>query len=244
MTGLLSSRVRSEVQPDDVAGVRNILTRHYQTSLPTAEPKSTASCRFSRVIPLISTLMSYALCRTGSMMIRPDSSRMSTGSSSSSGIASITAAGMRTAALFPHFFTTLFTAYATSFPLICQMALACQQCRYSGTITVERFFGRNFGYCFGYSLFEKAQKTLKRPAKGLNASHYFCLQIQAVAKSFETDRKNRLGFFESAAYANFATPAAFNFNSLPKPSPKPIGDVAYLSPMSTGFFESSSTSAR
>ena len=29
--------------------------------------------------------------------------------------------------------------------------------------------------------------------------------------------------FESAAYANFATPAAFNFNSLPKPVPKPSG---------------------
>jgi hypothetical protein len=35
--------------------------------------------------------------------------------------------------------------------------------------------------------------------------------------------------FESAAYANFATPAAFNFNSLPKPARKPIGHVAYLS---------------
>src|SRR5689334_17777882 len=38
----------------------------------------------------------------------------------------------------PFLHNTLHRLY-TSFPLICQMALACQQCRYSGTTTVERF---------------------------------------------------------------------------------------------------------
>src|SRR5262245_36343358 len=164
VTGLLSSSLRSEVQPDDVAGVRHILPRHYQTSLPTDAPKSTASCRFSGVIPLISALMSYALCRTGSMTIRPASSRTSTGSSSSSGIASITAAGMRTAALFPHFFTTLFTALKTSFPLICQLVMACQQCRYGGTISVERF-SVGVWVPFWVLLASKRSKDAQKPCK-------------------------------------------------------------------------------
>src|SRR5438128_6447242 len=49
VSSLLSPSLRNEVQPDNIAGIRNILSGHYQASLPTASPKSTASCRFSRV---------------------------------------------------------------------------------------------------------------------------------------------------------------------------------------------------
>src|SRR5881396_415907 len=75
--------------------------------------------------------MSYTFFRTGSITIRPASSRTSTGSSSSSGIASITAAGILTAALFPHFFTTLFMIqfYFSSF-IHTTTKVMCQQCRY------------------------------------------------------------------------------------------------------------------
>src|SRR6266581_1568677 len=82
--------------------------RHHQASLPTALPKSTSSCRFSGLIPLRSSERVYSLCGTGSMTMRPDSSRTSTESSKRSLAACRTAAGMRTEALLPHFLTTAF----------------------------------------------------------------------------------------------------------------------------------------
>jgi hypothetical protein len=68
-------------------------------------PKSTSSCKFSRVIPPSNSAKSYCLRRTGSIMIRPASSRTSTASSRFSLAACIAAAGIRTAALLPHFLT-------------------------------------------------------------------------------------------------------------------------------------------
>jgi len=66
----------------------------------------------------------------------------------------------------------------------------------------------------------------------------------SCCEEFRSGQKLQKSHFESAAYANFATPVAFNFNSLLKALPKPILLAAYLSPMATGFFESSSISAR
>src|ERR1051326_8776313 len=62
------------------------------------------------------------------MTIRPASSRTSTGSSSSSRIASMTTAGIRTAALFPHFFTTLFIRTDTPDSSHTLTLQTCQQC--------------------------------------------------------------------------------------------------------------------
>src|SRR6266568_7930380 len=82
--------------------------RHHQASLPTGLPKSTSSCKFSGLIPLRSSESVYSLCGTGSMTMRPDSSRTSTESSKRSLAARRTAAGIRTEALLPHFLTTAF----------------------------------------------------------------------------------------------------------------------------------------
>ena len=89
-----------------------------------------------------------------------------------------------------------------------------------------------------YPVFASEIGEKSAPVVGLNdVLSRFRQVLEVVERPFARD-------FESAAYANFATPAAFNFNSLPKPARKPIGHVAYLSPMATGFFESSSISAR
>src|SRR5207249_9691146 len=93
-------------------------------------------------MPSISASMSYSLCRSGSITIRPASSRTSTGSSSSSGMACITAAGIRTAALLPHFFTTLFMIHDDPYPFIRQIAPTCQQCRYGSSTDNSNFRGR------------------------------------------------------------------------------------------------------
>jgi len=53
---------------------------------------------------------------------------------------------------------------------------------------------------------------------------FFCFK---VLRRVSNRTKTAKFYFESAAYANFATPVAFNFNSLPEPVPKPIGHVAY-----------------
>src|SRR5260370_536026 len=103
---LLMPRLRVEVDPHNVACIGHIGRRHHQASLPTALPKSTSSCKFSGVIPFRSSERVYSLRRTGSMTIRPHSSRTSTESSKRSLAACRTAAGMRTEALLPHFLTT------------------------------------------------------------------------------------------------------------------------------------------
>src|SRR5229473_7518729 len=94
--------------PSFCRGRASIGRRHHQASLPTGLPKSTSSCKFSGVIPLSSSERVYSLRGTGSMTMRPDSSRTSTESSKRSLAAWRTAAGMRTEALLPHFLTTAF----------------------------------------------------------------------------------------------------------------------------------------
>jgi hypothetical protein len=96
----------------------------------------------------------------------------------------------------------------------------------------------------GNESFKKPQKLPKSPANGLSVSRSFSFVASTGCEEFRSGQKLQSFHFESAAYANFATPAAFNLNSLPKPVPKPIGLVAYLSPMATCFFESSSIFAR
>src|SRR5260370_17802211 len=100
---LLMPRLRVEIDPHNVACIGHIGRRHHQASLPTALPKSTSSCKFSGVIPLRSSERVYSLRRTGSMTMRPDSSRTSTESSKRSLAASTTAAGMRTKPQVPPF---------------------------------------------------------------------------------------------------------------------------------------------
>src|SRR5437868_3290398 len=60
-------------------------------------------------MPFNSSDSSYVLGLTGSITIRPRSSRTSTTSSTSSCVAFITEVGSLTAALFPHFFTVTLT---------------------------------------------------------------------------------------------------------------------------------------
>src|SRR5262245_1766378 len=64
------------------------------------------------------------------------------------------------------------------------MVLACQQCRYSGTISVEGFW-----VPFWVLLASKRSKDLQTHAVRRNHS---CLRIQKDVKSFEADRKNRV----------------------------------------------------
>jgi hypothetical protein len=99
------------------------------------------------------------------------------------------------------------------------MVLACQQCRYndSGTITVEilavRFecpiFGRNLGTVLGTDWLKKPRKNPKGLQTAAARRCRFCLQIQEDVKEFRSGQEKQIAGFESAAYANFATPAAF-----------------------------------
>src|SRR5690349_9389055 len=102
--------LRGKVNPHNVACTGHIDSGHHQASLPTGLPKSTSSCKFSGVILLRSSERSYSLRETGSMTMRPDSSRTSTESSKRSFAAWRTAEGIRTEALLPHFLTTAFIA--------------------------------------------------------------------------------------------------------------------------------------
>ena len=61
----------------------------------------------------------------------------------------------------------------------------------------------------------------------MSESRSFSLVGSSDCEEFRSGQKLQKSHFESAAYANFATPAEFNFNSLPRPILKPIGVVAY-----------------
>src|ERR1700686_2366762 len=100
--------LRVETDPHDIAGIGHIRAPHYQTSLPTGPAKSHSSCKFRLVMPLSSVVRSYSLRPRGSITIQPDCSRTSTGWFKSKRAVSITAAGIRTAALLPHFPTVVF----------------------------------------------------------------------------------------------------------------------------------------
>src|SRR5688572_3930469 len=84
-------------------------------------------------MPFNSSDSSYLLGLTGSITIRPPSSRTSTTSSTSSCVAFITEVGSLTAALFPHFFTVTLTLLKTSlnqWPYYARLQSMYQQCRY------------------------------------------------------------------------------------------------------------------
>src|SRR3984957_16033763 len=132
MPCLFMASLRREVDPHDLASIRHVLLCHHQTSLPCGGPKSTASCRFFALIPFSSSSRAYVFCRTGSMTIRPFSSRTSTTSSRSRCMASITEAGILTAALLPHFFTVAFMTASAASTLYIHYDIRrgmCQQCR-------------------------------------------------------------------------------------------------------------------
>src|SRR4030095_5291252 len=105
----------------------------------------------------------------------------------------------------PFLHNTLHRLY-TSFPLICQMALACQQCRYSGTTTVERVSVGILGTVLGTVSLKKVKKSSKGLQMLSARRHCFCLEIQTNVNSFEADRNYKNWRFESGAYVNSATP--------------------------------------
>jgi len=91
----------------------------------------------------------------------------------------------------------------------------------------SRFTLNILGNNLGNNFFKNPQKLPKSPANGFRASRSFCFVGSMGSEELRSGQKLQNSNFESAAYANFATPAAFNFNSLPEPVPKPIGHVAY-----------------
>src|SRR6516165_4074861 len=108
---LFMSSLWIEANPNHISSVGHIRPRHYSASLPTGLPKSTWPCRFLRLIPFTSSVRSYSLRCAGSMTMRPDSSRTSTASSISRCAACMTATGIRTEALLPHFLTTVLMSF-------------------------------------------------------------------------------------------------------------------------------------
>src|SRR5262245_33308764 len=66
---------------------------------------------------------------------------------------------------------------------------------------------QKFGYCFGYCLVQKAQKTLKRPANERSWSLSFLSTDSKRCEEFRSGQEKQIAGFESAAYDNFATPA-------------------------------------
>jgi hypothetical protein len=84
-----------------------------------------------------------------------------------------------------------------------------------------RFLGNNLGN----ESFKKPQKLPNIPANGLRASRSFSFAGSICCEEFRSGQKLQNSHFESAAYANFATPAAMNLNSLPKQVAKPTGHV-------------------
>src|SRR5450759_237020 len=67
--------LRRKLKPDNVARIRHKAACHYQTSLPTGSPVSKGLCWFLPVMPPNNLFSLYALRRTGSMTMRPCSSR-------------------------------------------------------------------------------------------------------------------------------------------------------------------------
>src|SRR5690606_2950591 len=94
--GLFMSRLRVQMQPDDVAAIRHVLARHYSASLPAGASNSTSSCRFSGLMRFTRSPSSYS-ASIGLMTITPLSSSIVTGEFSRSDVACTTDAGRRTA---------------------------------------------------------------------------------------------------------------------------------------------------
>jgi len=59
----------------------------------------------------------------------------------------------------------------------------------------------------GTKFFKKPQKLPKIPKNGRRASRLFSSFVSIWCEEFRSGQKLQKGVFESAAYANFATPA-------------------------------------
>jgi hypothetical protein len=69
---------------------------------------------------------------------------------------------------------------------------------------------RIVGNNLGNESFKKPQKLPKSPANGFNASRSFSFAGSSDCEEFRSGQKLQNSHFESAAYANFATPAETN----------------------------------
>src|SRR5712671_7067968 len=112
------------------------------------------------------------------MTIRPASSRTSTASSISIEMAPIMAAGIRTAALLPHFFTTLFTTYAPPFHSY------VNPCSRVNNVDTSRFGGAQFrrqvsDSNLGSESFRKPQEIIQKAHERFehNETVVFCFAL-------------------------------------------------------------------
>jgi hypothetical protein len=92
---------------------------------------------------------------------------------------------------------------------------------------LRAFLDGILGNNLGNDSFKKRQKLPKSPTNGLSASRSFSFAESSDCEEFRRGQKLQNSHFESAAYANFATPANSVINSLPKAFPKPISLSRY-----------------
>ena|SRR6266481_8998479 len=97
-----------------------------------------------------------------------------------------------------------------------QSAVCSTMYKSYGVDTLVMVARKILGYCFGYCLLQKASKWLKIPANGFRDSRSFSFVGSRRFEEFRRGQKTQTLDFESAAYANFATPAAKKTNYLPK----------------------------
>jgi hypothetical protein len=88
--------------------------------------------------------------------------------------------------------------------------LACGRVTAFGSVSLGRILGNNLGN----ESFKKPQKLPKSPANGLSASRSFSFARSSGCEEFRSGQKLQNFHFESAAYANFATPAVMENNLL------------------------------
>jgi hypothetical protein len=72
---------------------------------------------------------------------------------------------------------------------------------------LQAFLDRILGNNLGNEFFKKPQKLPKSPANGLSESRSFSFAGSDDCEEFRSGQKLQNSHFESAAYANFATPA-------------------------------------
>src|SRR5262245_28897768 len=83
-------------------------------------------------------------------------------------------------------------------------------------LVIRRFYpsrrAKILGNNLGNEFFKKPHKLPKSPANGLSASRSFSFAGSSDCEEFRRGQKLKNSHFESAAYANFATPAAQKTN--------------------------------
>ena len=77
----------------------------------------------------------------------------------------------------------------------------------------DQFLDQIWGNNLGNDSFKKPQKLPKSPANGLSASMPFSFAGSSDCEEFRSGQKLQNSHFESAAYANFATPAKRNYEA-------------------------------